>query len=341
MVLDRYFQNTFLQKTITTLLIFTLIVVFTDTLQISTKCKDECGIFNVLSMGLKHGIIFVDEALFFVITISSMWFAVHAILTSQMQIATIYTQSHTFVIKNCLIALLKFCIVYFVLFDLIGTQFLYSEKHQEKYTKNQSVWISNPHEDSLGILNITDTTTDNNSIHATVYQEFNIDGINTTKHAMYRDVSILNTESNDATLLTNGKIIPNDDLKFSDAVRVVTNETTPPRGMLRKGITSAIQQTTPLTPIQLSILHIASKYLSLFAPVVLCLIFYTGVNSARSNAFGVSMLKTIISATILFTAFEVIKIVDTYSIPMQQSALMLVISVTSGLFYIFVKPSRI
>lgn len=340
MTLGRYFQKIFFTRIVITMLIAIFIATTIETLQLSTTCKIECNSLRLTMEGLFNGILFADNALFFIITISTIWFLVYVISTSQMQIALIYSKSPWFIIKNATLCLFKFCILYSIVFDFILIKHLYGdESFITKYTATPYVWMSSQNNDLLNkkqILYLQNVILNDNIITASSLDIYDIEDNRLSKYIQYTNIKIPKTSNENSTVISNGKLITINGISFNKIVQNIFNEKTLPRMLLLKSIQSFIYKTPLVVNPILIILHIVEKYLSLIVPTIVGIIFLSNVKTARSGTFGINILKTIIFSTLFFTLFEIVKIIDIYSIMTQKIALILIISFIMTLIYVFI-----
>lgn len=323
MVLEQHIRKIFFIKILIILFSAIFLTSFIEITHVFASCKKTCT-SNIIIQSLINSIILTDDALFFVIIISSIWFVTHLIKTSQMVIMLTYTKSPFIIPKNMIITILQFTLVYSITFDILLHNFINGNQTQVTQHSNiPHIWIPNFPEDK--IYHFQNTFAISGTIYTKDLTIFNIKS-NTISTSNHKDISISKTHN------------PHQ-INFQKLTESLFTSNTNYRNSIVKNSAQAIQNKIFTKPLTLSLFYIFQKYLSLITASMLSLTFMLQAHTSRGNQVNISTLKCVIASILSFTTFEILKIINVHSITNQKISSAMLIAFTVFLFYRFIKEN--
>ena len=144
MVLEKYIRKMFAEKVIFTILISLTLSMFIEIAEGISKCKDVCTAYDIFKGAIIEGILFTNDAIFFIISIASIWFIFRIISSNQMQIITVYTGSFLFTLKNAVVVITYICLIYLFPFNhFILNKIQKNHNTSHRYHAVEKMWIKN------------------------------------------------------------------------------------------------------------------------------------------------------------------------------------------------------
>ena len=132
MILNRYIQRTFVIKFIHITFVCLILATFVELAHDVSKCQDVCTPTGVILGSFIRGVLFTNNALFFIVAITSIWFILYMTNTMQMQIITVYGGTPTLIILQIFKVLTILSVFYIFAFDGIILNIITKNKDPKK-----------------------------------------------------------------------------------------------------------------------------------------------------------------------------------------------------------------
>ncbi|MFT4967666.1 MAG: hypothetical protein ACI9CD_000675 [Candidatus Deianiraeaceae bacterium] len=348
MVLGRYIQKTFIVKlAIITLLAFSLSM-FIEMAHNASYLHGFKGHLNLITISAKHGVNFVNDALFFVVSLSCIWTIIHLSTTSQMQIITIYKGSFTFILIQAVKSVLLLCIIHSVLSrDQHTSQNLKIHNRESIPT----MWIKNLHIDhgttSGEFYHMKNVKPHKNSFTASSIEVYSIKNSFLTNYTLYQNPFIIAHPGKKIlsffirNTLGDVEKIEIQGLNHTSAFNHLRNSTSPTHANLFTALVKIIQNIVhEKNSSKRTIAYIVGKlqvYVSLFAATLITFTQLLATTNTRSSNTGTKIIQTIAFLIVSYTIPEIIKVIGGGGLTNQITSLGITLSIAIAFLSRFIK----
>jgi hypothetical protein len=348
MILNRYIQRTFITKFIHITLICLILATFVELAHDISQCQGVCTPTKVFLGGVTRGILFTNNALFFIIAITSVWFTLYMTNTMQMQIITVYGGTPTLIMLQIFKVLTIMSVFYVFIFNGIILSAIIKNKDTEKIENFTipTMWFKSvsikggtssanfyllqnirPYKFGFIVDSIKEYKVENgylvnysehrNTFVTQKHEESETTFFSLSKPNTLQKRTILNTSIKD---LEQHFKIRDENSGFYSNLSVILHKSQSTQDDYQKSIAS--------------IMNTIQTCLSLFvATLIVCTQLFSFYNT-RFKGIHIKIAQTITYLIITYTLFEVVKVVGTHVVTNQ------IISVTTTVSVALVFLSR-
>lgn len=325
MVLEKYIRRLFAEKVLLTIAISLTISIFIEIAGGVSKCKEVCSVYEIFKSSVTDGVVFVNDAIFFIISIASIWFIFRIISSNQMQIITVYTGSFLFTLKNVAIVITYICFIYLFPFNhFILHNIKKNHITSQTLAEVEKMWIKN-------------INTSNNTSNGSFYLLQNVSKYKTglisksinvytvsdgylTHYINYKNVFITKSQNGDAIFfnldIQNKTTKQNiNSISFDDVQKNFQDITTNEFGSFYTDIKKLILNTLNPSKFQntysvTTLLHNIQICISLFASTLIPFTQLLSIKTVRGSGINGKVIQTVAFIIISYTMFEIVKIID-------------------------------
>ncbi len=145
MIIERYIIKLFSQKLLSTILICAIASFLVDGVGNVSRCLGTCSLSAAILTSVYSSILFIDNAIFFIVAISTVWFTISLSRTNQFVIITLYSKKNTIFVKSVVICVISFSVIYLTIFSsiLIPSMKNYISQNENHSSSNiEKIWIN-------------------------------------------------------------------------------------------------------------------------------------------------------------------------------------------------------
>lgn len=351
MILNRYIQRTFVKKFIHIIFICLILATFVELAHDVSKCQDVCTPTDVILESFARGILFTNNAMFFIIAITSIWFTLYMANTMQMQIITVYGGTPTLIVLQIFKVLAMLSAFYIFIFDGIILSAIKKNKDTERVESLviPTMWFKS--------VSIKDGTSSANfyllqntkpykfGFIVDIIKEYRVENGYLVNYIEHKDIFVTQKhEDNETTFFSLSKPntlqkrtilnTPINDLRqhfktksensgFYSNIGVIFKNSQSTQDIYQESISS--------------IMNTIQICLSFFVAMLIVCTQLFSIHNTRFKGTHIKVAQTITYLIITYTLFEVVKVIGTHVITNQVISITTTISIALVFLSRFIK----